>query len=168
MKRLKSKLILILILSIISQIFSTYYQVSLKVNLQIPEYLIIKNLSKNELNFVVENIDNNSTFGDNLSFAVEGNVDYLISLDFLIEDSLNEGIKDFIQQTYNAYIKEKDFENNEVIVGTKENSSAFRNKGFNTYQLFFEIDVSHYSGNYLPEFTGKVGNIEITVAKYDS
>lgn len=62
MKRLKSKLILILILSIISQIFSTYYQVSLKVNLQIPEYLIIENLSKKELNFVVENIGNNSTF----------------------------------------------------------------------------------------------------------
>lgn len=168
MKRLKSKLILILILSIISQIFSTYYQVSLKVNLQIPEYLIIKNLSKNELNFVVENIDNNSTFVESLSFAVEGNVDYLISLDFLIDDSLNESIKDFIQETYKAYIKEKDFESSQVIVDTKENSFAFRNKGFNTYQLFFEIDVSHYSGNYLPEFTGKVGNIEIIVAKYDS
>ena len=166
MKRVKSELILILIFSIISQIFSANHQVSVEVYLQIPEYLIIKNLSKNELNFVVENIDNYSTFGDNLYFDVEGNVDYLISLNFLIEDSLNESIKGFIQETYNAYIKEKDSENNEVVVGTKENSSAFRNKGFNTYQLFFGIDVSLYSGNYLPEFTGKVGNVEVIVSKF--
>lgn len=106
MKRVKSELILILIFSIISQIFSANHQVSVEVYLQIPEYLIIKNLSKNELNFVVENIDNYSTFGDNLYFDVEGNVDYLISLNFLIEDSLNESIKGFIQETYNAYIKE--------------------------------------------------------------
>jgi len=132
------------------------------VYLNVPEFLRITNLSEDSLRFTIDMSSNQQVFGDNLSFEVHSNVDYLLGISFNVEKDLSQAVKTLIEETYESYITDN---LNNLVVTAESISTTERDKGIQDYWLFFEMDMRLFSGVYLPEFEGYIGDVEITVSK---
>lgn len=138
---------------------------AISVYLSVPEFIKITNLSKEQLFFEINLSEDNLVFGDNLVFDVYANINYLLVLEFKFKNDLSEDIKMLVEETYGFYITDL---MNQIIVNAKENLFAERNKGIEKYKLIFEMDMSEFVSNKLPQFEGQIGNIEIIVSKREN